>query len=119
MSFSITLKMDSDIKDAASLLAERGLQDGGRAQQALDSAVIDFCAPYVPFKTGALAGSARSSVIGSGRICYTVPYAGKQYYEGRENHIRGRLWFERMKADRLGDLLSLTAAACGGEVTKT
>ena len=33
--------------------------------------------------------------------------------------IRGRMWFERMKADRLGDLLSITAAACGGEVTKT
>lgn len=80
---------------------------------------VYFPRASVPFKTGALMQSAASSVIGSGEVCYGVPYARKQYYEGKDSGIRGRMWFERMKADRLGDLLSITAAACGGEVTKT
>ena len=63
MAFSIVLDMNSDFKDASTLLAERGLSDGGRAQQALDRAAVEFCMPYVPFKTGALMQSAASSVI--------------------------------------------------------
>lgn len=118
MAFSIAFSIKSDLKDTAALLSGRGLEDGGRAQQALDGAAVSFCEPYVPLKTGALMNSARASLPGSGEICYSVPYARAQYYEGRENGMRGPMWFERMKADRLGDLLALTAAACGGEAEK-
>ena len=42
MAFSIVLDMNSGFKDASALLAERGLSGGGRAQQALDRAAVDF-----------------------------------------------------------------------------
>ena len=116
MAPSIAIKIDTEFSDINTILKSRGLTPGGSAQKALTSAAVSFCEPYVPVKTGAL----RASVFASdaGEISYTVPYARKQYYEGRADGIRGRLWFERMKADRLGDLLALTAAACKGEVTK-
>jgi len=45
-----------------------------RAQMWLDSEVIKDCNPYVPFRTGALAGSAiRHTIIGSGQITYETP----------------------------------------------
>ena len=104
------------IKPTAELLRERGLQPGGRAQKYVDSEVIRCVDKYVPFNTGFLKKSVRlGSVIGSGGVLkYVAPYARKNYYEnagkGKQGissgkGLRGRLWFERMKAVCLQHIL--------------
>lgn len=66
---------------APGLLASRGLEKGGRVQQAIDKAVIDWSLPYCPFDTGTLAKSPYgATTIGSGRVIYPGPYARYQYY---------------------------------------
>lgn len=63
------------------LLRSRGLEKGGRVQQAIDKAVIDWSLPYCPWDTGTLAKSPYSATtIGSGRVVYPGPYARYQYY---------------------------------------
>lgn len=95
------------IKSTEQLLAERGLKQGGRAQKFVDSECLRYVDKYVPFRTGFLKNCAKlASVIGSGIIRYTAPYARSNYYSNRgfgnqgmaRNGLRGRLWFERMKA---------------------
>lgn len=62
-------------------LTARGLEPGGRVQQAIDNAVIRYCMPYVPFRTGTLATSPfRASPPGSGKVIYETPYARYLYY---------------------------------------
>ena len=62
------------------LLNAAGLAPGGLAQQVVDSEVIRYCDPKVPFRTGALKDSALSNtVIGSGEIVYAAPYAHYLY----------------------------------------
>ncbi len=82
-----------------------------KAQKILDSEVLRRCDPLVPFDTGTLKKSGiNSTVIGSGVVSYDTPYAKRQYYEnqGKGNHnksgLRGKLWFERMKANDLDDI---------------
>ena len=82
-----------------------------KAQKILDSEVLQRCGPLVPFDTGTLKKSGiNSTVIGSGVVSYDTPYAKRQYYEnqGKGNHnksgLRGKLWFERMKANDLNDI---------------
>lgn len=81
-----------------------------RKQQIVDSEVLRYCAPYVPFRTGALTRSGTvGTVIGSGEVVYASPYARFQYYataESREyDPRRGGLWFERMKPAHKADIL--------------
>lgn len=67
------------------------------AQKFVDSECLRYCDNLVPFKTGMLKRSGiLGTVIGSGEVKYTVPYAKRQYYKGRANGQRGRRWFERM-----------------------
>lgn len=67
------------------------------AQNLVDKECLKRCSKLVPFKTGKLMESGTlGTVIGSGEIKYTVPYAKRQYYKGRANGQRGRRWFERM-----------------------
>lgn len=85
-------------------------------QQFIDSEVLRLSDPYVPFDTGYLKKSGiLGTVIGSGDIFYIAPYGRKQYYEGRtpgtaKDPLRGRLWFERMKADHIDDIRKGAAA---------
>lgn len=52
-----------------------------KAQKFIDSECIRQMKPYTPFRTGMLERSATlGTVIGSGRIVYTSPYARYQYY---------------------------------------
>lgn len=96
-------------------------QEFAKAQKIIDSEVLRRCDPYVPMQTGSLKRSGISgTVIGSGVVEYTAPYAKKQYYlnkgTGRQgaakknNHnkhcLRGAYWFERMKADHKKDILN-------------
>ena len=88
------------------IINRRGLNKGGRAQKFVDSEVLRYCDPLVPFDTGFLKGSGtRGTVIGSGVIKYIAPYAKQNYYNNAGNGTqglnnggqRGRLWFARMK----------------------
>ena len=78
--------------------------------------------PFTPFRSGTLKKSATlGTVIGSGLIKYTAPYARKNYYEnagrgteGTQNGgRRGRKWFERMKPVYLSTILSGAAKIAG------
>lgn len=111
--------MKLSIKTGDVIKAEHGLDEGGRVQKYIDKAVIDFCEPYVPMKTGKLKESPNScSEIGSGEVVYGVPYAQKQYYTNKGNGLRGARWFERMKADRLSEIVEGAANAAGGKASK-
>ena len=97
---------------------ENAEKNFSQAQQYIDSEVLRLSDPYVPFDTGMLKKSGISgTVLGSGVVEYTAPYARKQYYEnsgrGKEGlqasggvtGLRGKLWFERMKADHKKEIL--------------
>lgn len=87
--------------DTQKVLKKRGLEDGGRVQQFIDTECLRLCAPKVPKDTGALIESANTHTkIGSGQLEYRTPYARRWYY--REANFqgapeRGNYWFERMK----------------------
>lgn len=84
-------------------------------QKYIDREVLRLSDPYVPMQTGMLKKSGISgTAVGSGVIEYTAPYGRKQYYEnagmGKEGMnngggMRGKLWFERMKADHKDEIL--------------
>lgn len=106
-----------------------------KAQQFVDSKCIKLMKPYTPMLSGQMMQSAtRGTVIGSGEIKYNSPYARYQYYgklmvssitgssyarkgeskvltskdlhHNKSRHPRaGKLWFERMKADRKEQIL--------------
>lgn len=96
-------------------------QGFARAQQYVDREVLNFSDKYVPMDTGRLKNSGISgTVIGSGVVEYTAPYARLQYYtnagrgrqgltkQSKHNYkcLRGKLWFERMKADHKDEILN-------------
>lgn len=75
------------------------------AQKFMDSEVLRLSEPYVPLLTSMLIKSGiLGTFIGSGLVHYIAPYAKGQYYRGRRpgqsstGPLRGRFWFERMKA---------------------
>ena len=76
-------------------------------QKMVDSEVLRQSDPYVPMRTGMLKKSGiLGTVIGEGVVKYIAPYARQNYYtnagrgqEGTQNGgLRGKYWFERMKA---------------------
>ncbi len=75
------------------------------AQKFVDNEVLKDCDEYVPMRTGNLVKSGiRGTVIGSGQVKYSAPYAAKCYY-GTHIHFSKDLhpkataqWFERAKA---------------------
>jgi len=70
-----------------------------KAQKFVDSECLRRCSPLVPLRSSMLIKSGQlSTVIGSGEIIYSAPYARKQYFENKGTGERGKLWFERMKA---------------------
>lgn len=77
-------------------------------QKIIDSEALRRCSPLIPFRTGTLERSGTTgTVIGSGEIRYTAPYAREQYYSktSREyDHRRGGKWFERMKVANKKDI---------------
>ena len=89
------------------MLARRNLETNGEVQKFIDSEVIRLSEPYTPFDTGYLKNNAPKigTEIGSGEVVYNAPYARRQYYENRGNGQRGKMWFERMKADHKNDIL--------------
>lgn len=72
-------------------------------QKIVDSEVLRLCSPLIPFRTGTLERSGTlGTVIGSGEVKYTAPYAREQYYNTAQTRSydsrRGAHWFDRMKA---------------------
>ena len=97
---------------------QRAENNFDKAQKFIDSEVLRLSDPYIPFRTGMLKKSGISgTVIGSGVVEYTAPYAKQQYYtnagHGKEGlnksqgtkGLRGKFWFERMKADHKAEIL--------------
>jgi len=77
------------------------------AQKFVDSEVLRYSEPFTPLLTGTLIKSGiLGTIIGSGTVSWITPYAKRQYYRGRRpgtqqaGPLRGRYWFERMKAVR-------------------
>lgn len=100
--------------------AQKAEKNFEQAQKYVDREVLRRSDPYVPMDTGALIKSGISgTVLGSGEVDYTAPYAREQYYnnagrgkQGTSKHnshnskcLRGKLWFERMKADHKQEIL--------------
>lgn len=78
------------------------------AQKYLDSEVLRDSAPYTPMRYGYLMESGNTgTVIGSGEIKYTVPYAKKDYYGlglnfSKDKHPQASAqWFEKAKSVKL------------------
>ncbi len=106
------------------MLKNRGLDPCGKVQKVIDSEVLRRSDPYVPFRTGFLKKSGiLGTKIGSGEVVYNAIYANRNYYlnAGRgkqgtaKGGLRGRFWFERMKADHLDDILKTAKEAAGGK----
>ena len=103
-----------------------------RAQIFVDSEVLRLSAPYIPFQTSMLQKSGILGTIpGKGVVTWIAPYAHYQYYgeimAGRApKHytgrplgyhgapMRGKLWFERMKAAHKQDILAGARRIAGG-----
>lgn len=108
------MKIKVSFNPIKTLLNERGLDSGGKVQKVIDGEVLRRSDKYVPFRTGFLKKSGiLGTKIGSGEVIYNAPYADKNYYHnaGRGKQgtatggLRGKFWFERMKADHLQDII--------------
>ncbi len=80
-------------------------------QSFVDNEVLRYSQPLIPFRTGTLVRSGKvGTVLGSGLVQYTVPYARFQYYRTAQTRSydtnRGGKWFERMKTAHKKDILS-------------
>ena len=94
------------------ILLKRSLNKNGAGQRFFTHEVRRLSDPYVPFLTGVLKNTATEEV---NRITYNTPYARRQYYENPGTGLRGPHWTERMWADRGKEIISATAAYCGGK----
>lgn len=127
------MKARVTMKSTKALLDARGLNTMQRVQKYIDSEVLRLSDPYVPFDTGKLKQSGTlGTVIGSGEVVYDCPYGRWNYYNNagkgkqgttkynRHNYkcLRGKLWFERMKADRLDEIRQGCANIAGGIAEK-
>lgn len=91
------------------------------AQKFVDSEVLRQSEPFTPLLTSMLIKSGiLGTDIGSGKVSWIAPYARWQYYRGRRpgtqqaGPLRGRFWFERMKAVR-GDKIIKGAKKLAGK----
>lgn len=123
------IKWDAKLKfnvTTTQFLRERNLEQGGRVQQYIDSAVLRLMEPYVPFRTGALTRSGQTlTQIGSGVIRYrpvstgsrtNKSYAARLYYHPEFNFNRafhaqaGAYWFDRMVKAKKDEILKGASA---------
>lgn len=116
--FTFKLQAEINIDKYGDILKRRGLEEGGRVQQVIDSEVLRRCDPYVPKDRGMLIDSGiLATDIGSGEVNYETPYAKKQYYTTSFKHSGKRThhFFEVVKAAQRDDILKTAAEAAGGD----
>lgn len=123
-----------DIKATDLMMKERGLEKGGPVQQTIDAEVMRYMSPYMPRRqAGELEHlMVMATVVGSGQIDIPGPYAhylhegilyvspstGSAWAKWNEIKIptnkeltyagapmRGKKFFDRMKADHKDDIL--------------
>ena len=92
-----------------------------KAQKFVDSEVLRYSEPFIPLLTGTLIKTGiLGTDIGSGTVSWIAPYARYQYYRGRRpgtqqaGPLRGRYWFERMKAVRGETIIRGAKKLAGG-----
>lgn len=116
MDVTLQLKTNDEI------IRNHGIGKGDRVQKFIDSEVLRRSDKYTPKQTGEMIRSGtRGTVIGMGKVIYTAPYAKSQYQHNRgrgmqgtaRGGLRGRLWFERMKADHKDAILQGAARIAG------
>lgn len=109
-----------EFKSVVDMMNQRGVNKGGRVQQFVDSECIRLADKFVPSDNGVLRGSAvANTVIGSGQIKYSTPYARRWYYEAANFQgapRRGNHWFDRMKQANAKAILSGAAKVAGGKI---
>ena len=77
------------------------------AQRALDAKVLQDSNFYIPMNSGSLKNSGiTATVIGSGKVEWSAPYAADQYYgnpnKSHQKNPNARMkWFEVAKAQKL------------------
>lgn len=133
------MKLHFEIKDKDTILRNHGMHPGGPVQKLVDSECMRYMSDYMPRRqAGELEHMmVMATVIGSGQIDTPGPYA-HYLYEGilyvspttgsawaKKNEIkvptdraltyagapmRGKKWFERMKADHKDDILQAAHA---------
>lgn len=133
------MKVEFNISTAETIKRNHGLQDGGPVQRLVDSETMRYMGPYMPHRqAGELEHMmVMATVIGSGQIDIPGPYA-HYLHEGivfvdpdtgsawaKKNAIkvptdrelqytgapmRGKKWFDRMKADHKDDILQAAQA---------
>lgn len=136
------MKVELKLLPKDALLSKHGLQDGGLAQKTVDSEVMRFMGDYMPRRqAGELEHMmVMATVAGSGEINIPGPYA-HYLHEGilyvspttgsawaKKNEIkiptsteliyagapmRGKKFFDRMKADHKDDIIQAAMAAIG------
>lgn len=95
--------------------APKKRKDFTKAQEFVDSECLRHMNPLTPRSSGVMIKSATlGTVVGSGKIEYLAPYARRQYYENRGKGKRGRLWFEKMKAQHKDTIMKGAGKIAGG-----
>ncbi|MBO5369893.1 MAG: capsid protein [Clostridia bacterium] len=98
------------------MLEARGLEDGGEVQTFIDNEVMRVMEPYMQHDTGEMIKSMqRATTPGSGEVRVNTPYAHMRLHHGPTKGLRGPQYFERMKADRLDDILDGARKKAGGK----
>lgn len=141
------MKVELTVLSHEALLKKHGLQPGGPVQKVIDSEAMRYMSPYMPRRqAGELEHKmVMDTVIGSGVITTSGPYAhylhegilyvspstGSAWAERNEIKVptnrelkytgtpmRGKKWFDRMKADHKGDILQAAQAVVdrGGKI---
>jgi hypothetical protein len=109
-------------KNLNQLKSDRKINDNGKVQKVIDTAVVKYCDAKVPLRSGVLK-KAVGTVYGSGTVKYNTPYAKTQYYSNTgygaqgtsKGGQRGKLWFERMKQDSKQKILAEAKREAGAE----
>lgn len=133
------MKLESHIPSSKALIEKHGLQQGGAVQKLIDSETMRYMSDYMPRRqVGALEHAMlMSTVVGSGEINIPVKYAhylhegvlyvspttGSAWAKRDEIKVptdreltyagapmRGKKFFDRMKADNKTDILEAAQA---------
>ena len=77
----LVIKAKFVLKDTDHLLRKFHMEAGGQMQASIDTAFLRYSEMYMPYDSGSLiARSYAATVIGSGRVVFTGPYAHYLYH---------------------------------------